>query len=71
MQSATSDDVAFWACMICSAVFAAGNGAACANIFSAFWLVFGVVIRVSAKHDARRMRERKDRTPGTFDSVVA
>ena len=64
MQPATSDDVAFWTCMICAAVWAASSDKNYGGIFSVGWMVFGVVIRVSAKRDARRMRERKDRTPG-------
>ena len=65
MHSATSDDLAFWACMVCSAVWSASSGPAYVNIFAAVWMVFGVVIRVSAKRDARRMREKQNGTPGS------
>ena len=69
MQSATSDDVAFWACMICSTVWAASSGLAYGIIFQLMWLTFGILIRVSAKRDARRMRENKDGALGTSERL--
>ena len=69
MYLATSDDVAFWACMVCAAVWAASSGQAYGSIFSVGWMVFGVVIRVSAKRDARHMRENKGGATGTSERV--
>ena len=70
MRSATSDDVAFSMCMICSSVWAASSSSAYGAIFSVVWLVFGILIFVLAKRDARRMREGNDGKPATSEPPV-